>query len=162
MYCLFTLVDDFHERSASHQRISAYRSSPTLPSTLPSFALQASQLLFSVPLTFDMSDESGPSRLQVLFEVALQDYEKQTGIALAKHPLAEQLQNCDSVESVTVVLREQTQAFSEFRGRDKVLKLLKNSVSVLHKLSATADLGQGFGLVRPQALSGSSTFLTIV
>jgi hypothetical protein len=105
-----------------------------------------------------MSDESGPSRLQVLFEAALEDYEKQTGIALAKHPLAEQLQNCDSVESVTVVLREQTQAFSDFRGRDKILKLLKNAVSVLHKLSATADLGQGFGLVRPQALLGSLTF----
>jgi hypothetical protein len=95
-----------------------------------------------------MSDQSGPSRLQVLFEAALQDYEKQTGIALAKHPFAEQLQNCDSVESVTVVLREQTQTFSEFRGRDKVMKLLKNAVSVLHNLSATADFGQAIGLVR--------------
>ena len=95
-----------------------------------------------------MSDQSGPSRLQVLFEAALQDYEKQTGIALAKHPFAEQLQNCDSVESVTVVLREQTQVFSEFRGRDKVMKLLVNAVSVLHNLSATADFGQAIGLVR--------------
>jgi hypothetical protein len=97
-----------------------------------------------------MSDQSGPSqsRLQALFEAALQDYEKQTGIILAKHPLAEQLQECDSVESVTAVLREQTQAFSEFR-RDKIMKPLKNAVSVLHKLSATADLGQSIGLVRP-------------
>ena len=31
----------------------------------------------------------------------LMDYGKQTGIALAKHPLTEQLQGCDSVESVT-------------------------------------------------------------
>jgi hypothetical protein len=96
-----------------------------------------------------MSDQSGSSHLQVLFEAALQDYEKQTGIALAKHPLAEQLQNCDSVESVTAVLREQTQAFSEFRGKDKILKPLKNVVSVLYKLSATAGLGQAIGLVRP-------------
>jgi hypothetical protein len=95
-----------------------------------------------------MSDQSGPPRLQVLFEAALQDYEKQTGIVLAKHPLAEQLQNCDSVESVTAVLSEQTQAFSDFRGSDKILKPLKSAVSVLHKLSATADLGQPIGLVR--------------
>ena len=95
-----------------------------------------------------MSDHPVPSRLQVLFEAALQDYERQTGIPLAKHPLAEQLQNCDSVESVTAVLREQTQAFSDFRGRDKVMGLLKNAVSVLYKLSATADLGQAIGLVR--------------
>ena len=93
-----------------------------------------------------MSDQSGPSRLQVLFEVAMEDYEKMTGIVLSKHPLAEKLQNCDSVESVTAVFHEQTQAFSEFRGGDKVLKLLKNIVSVLHKLSATADT---IGLVSP-------------
>ena len=96
-----------------------------------------------------MSDQSASSHLQVLFEAALQDYEKQTGIALAKHPLADKLQNCDSVESVTAVLHEQTQAFSEFRGKDKVLKPLKNAVSVLCKLSATADFGRDIGLVRP-------------
>jgi hypothetical protein len=97
-----------------------------------------------------MSDQSGPLqfRSQVLFEAAPQDYEKQTGIVLAKHPLAEQLQGCASVESVAAILREQTQAFSEFRGKDKIMKLLNNSVSVLHKLSATADLGQAVGLVR--------------
>ena len=107
-----------------------------------------------------MSDQPGPSRLRVLFETALQDYEKQTGIVLANHPLAEHLQNCDTVESVTAVLREQTRAFSDFRGRDKIMKLLKNVVSVLHKLSATADLGEAIGLVRPQALSGCLTSLS--
>ena len=99
-----------------------------------------------------MSDQSEPSRLQVLFEASMQDYEKQTGIVLAKHPLAAQLQNCDSVESVTAVLREQTQAFSEFRGKDKILKLLKNTVSFLHKLSAAADRGHSISLVRLWAL----------
>jgi hypothetical protein len=79
----------------------------------------------------------------------LQDYEKKTGIKLAKHQLAEQLQNCDSVESFTAVLDERTNAFIEFRGKDKIMKPLKNVVSVLHKLSAIADLGQPIGLVRP-------------
>jgi hypothetical protein len=45
------------------------------------------------------------SHLKVLFEAALQDYERQTGIALAKHPLAERLQECDSVESITAARR---------------------------------------------------------
>jgi hypothetical protein len=94
-----------------------------------------------------MSDQS--SRLQVLFEAALQDYEKQTGIALANHPLAEKLQNCDSVESVIAVFHEQTQAFSEFWGKDKVLKPLKTAVSVLYKLSTAADFGQPIGLHFP-------------
>ena len=96
-----------------------------------------------------MADQLGSSYLRALFETALQDYEKQTGIALAKHPLAEDLQNCDSVESVTDILHEQIQTFSEFRGKEKALRLLKNVVSVLHKLSAGADLGQAISLVRP-------------
>jgi hypothetical protein len=108
-----------------------------------------------------MSDqpEPGPSHLQLLFEAALQDYERKTGIALAIHPLAEKIQNCDSVESVTAVLNQQTHAFVEFRRRDKIMKPLKNVVSVLYNLSATADLGQSFGLVRPYTLIGCLTFL---
>ena len=34
-----------------------------------------------------MSGQSVPSRLQDLFEAALNDYEKKTGIALDKHPV---------------------------------------------------------------------------
>lgn len=96
-----------------------------------------------------MSDQSGSSHLQVLFEAGLRDYERKTGIALARHPLAEHLQNCDSVESVTAVLREQIKALSESRGKDKVMKPLKEVVSVLHKLSAAAKFGHDVGLVRP-------------
>jgi hypothetical protein len=44
--------------------------------------------------------------LQVIFEAVMQDYEKQTGITLAKHPLASPLQNCDSVDSVAAALDE--------------------------------------------------------
>ena len=89
----------------------------------------------------------------------MQDYEKKTGIVLAEHPLAEKLQNCNSVESVTAVFQEQTQAFSDFRGGDKVLKPLKTIVSVLHKLSAAADT---ISLVRPCAIVGCLTFLTLI
>ena len=106
-----------------------------------------------------MSDQSGPSRLQVLFEAAVQDYEKKTGIVLARHPLAEKLQNCDSIESVTAIFHEQAQAFSQFRGGDKVFRPLKNIVSVLHKLSAAADT---IGLVRPWAIIWCLTFLILI
>ena len=92
-----------------------------------------------------MTDQSASFRLQALFEAALQNYEKQTGIALVRHPLADKLQNCDSIESVTAVLHEQTQAFSKFWEKDKVLKPLEKAISVLYKLSATANISQ----VRP-------------
>jgi hypothetical protein len=96
-----------------------------------------------------MTDQSGSSHLLVLFEVALEDYKQQTGIELAKHPLAERLQDCNSVESVTAILREQAQDFKEFRERDKVLKPLKKVLTVLHRLSSAADFAQDVGLVCP-------------
>lgn len=92
-----------------------------------------------------MSDQSGPSHFQALFEVAFRNYENQTGKTLDNHPLAEKLQSCDSVESITAVLREQMENSREIPGKDKVLKPLKNVLSILNKLSSDSDLG----LVRP-------------
>ena len=104
-----------------------------------------------MPSTSDMSDQSGSSRLHVLFEPALEDYRQQTGIKLAEHPLAERLQNCNSVESVTAVLREQVQDFKEFREKDKILKPLKKVLTVLHRLSSAANFARDHdvGLVCP-------------
>jgi hypothetical protein len=96
-----------------------------------------------------MADQSGSSHLRVLFEAALEDYKQQTGIELAKHPLAERLQDCDSVESVTSILREQAQDFKKFRDKDKVLKPLKKVLTILHMLPSAADFAQDVGLVCP-------------
>lgn len=99
---------------------------------------------YSKPSTCDMSDESSLPYFRALFEVALQDYENQTSITLAKHPLAEQLQTCDSVENIIALF---PQDLSEFRGDDKLTKLLKSVVSILCAISITAKLGRFIGLV---------------
>jgi hypothetical protein len=104
-----------------------------------------------------MSD-LGSSPFQALFESALLDYKNKTGIPLASHPLAEQLQKCRSVDSVSTLLQEQARAFSEFRESDKIIKSLKSVVSVLTRISA-ATLGQDFGLVCPGPLIAPSTSL---
>ena len=96
-----------------------------------------------------MSGQSGSTRLRVLFQAALEDYEKQTGIELTKHPLAERLQHCNSVEAVTDILREQAKDFDNFREEDKVLKPLKKVLTVLHIISSIpsiADFAQHVGL----------------
>jgi hypothetical protein len=98
-----------------------------------------------------MSDQSGSSHLRVLFEAALENYKQQTGIALAEHPLAERLQDCNSVESVTAILRDQAQDFKEFREKDKILKPLKKVLTVLHRLPSAADFAQDIGLVCPSS-----------
>ena len=95
-----------------------------------------------------MSDQPGSSRFRDLFEYALKDYQNQTGISLAKHPLTERLENCDSVDSLTAILQEQAQAFHEFRGHDRIMKSLTSVVTILSKLfAATTALGDTFGLV---------------
>jgi hypothetical protein len=104
-----------------------------------------------------MSDQLGSSPFQDLFESALKDYEDQTGIPLTNHPLAKQLQDCQSVDSVTAILQEQARAFSKFRGNDKMVKLLKGVVSALSRVSATAALGR---MVCPRLLIGRSASLT--
>jgi hypothetical protein len=96
-----------------------------------------------------MTDQLGSSHLRVLFEAALEDYKQQTGIELAKHSLADRLQDCNSVESVTAILREQAQDFKEFREKDKVLKQLGKVLTVLHRLPSAANLAEHVGLVCP-------------
>ena len=109
-----------------------------------------------------MNEQAESCRLRVFFEAALLDYEKQTDMALANHPVAERLQNCDSVDSITAVICEQTQGFSEFRGKDKVMKSLKSAVSVLCKLSSASDFGQGICQVCPQAPTELTMSLTLI
>jgi hypothetical protein len=103
-----------------------------------------------------MSNQSGPSLFQTLFESALLDYEKQTGIQLANHPFAEQLQNSQSVEFVTALLQEQARAFSKFRESDKILKSLKSVVSALSGVSTIATLGQAISMVCHKPLCSTS------
>ena len=97
--------------------------------------------------------DSSSSRVQFLFEAALESYESQTGMKLIDHPLARQLENCNSIESFTAVLQEQAQLFSQFRGDNgKVMRSLKSVVHVLHVLSTSTSLGEGIGLVRRMEL----------
>lgn len=81
-----------------------------------------------------------------------------TNIMLAKHPLAEKLQSCNTVESVTTFLRSQVQEFDDFRRSDRIMKSIKNTVSILCMLSETAVLQDAMHLVCARAPMGVSRF----
>lgn len=102
----------------------------------PRYFLPAIQL----PFQSHMSNQSGSSHLRALFEAALESYKHQTGIDLAEHPLAERLQDGDTVESVTAILCEQAQDFQKFREKDKLLKPLKKFLTVLNNVSSAVSL----------------------
>lgn len=101
----------------------------------------------------------------MLFDTALQSYEKQTGMRLIDHPLARQLENCHSVDAIVDILQQQARALTEFRGDDgKVMNSLKRAVHVLHALSSSTTLGEGVGLVCRMASLGNPLapqFLTV-
>jgi hypothetical protein len=105
-----------------------------------------------------MADHSGSAHLQTLFESALQAYEKKTGVTLTQHPLAQQLQDCQSTQEVITLLQGQLQAFDESR-RDKVSKTIKTTLSILTPLSAAVSLADAFGLVRPESPDGVVSLL---
>jgi hypothetical protein len=109
-----------------------------------------------------MADQSGSARFRAVFESALQAYDNKAGLMLAEHPLAVQLQSCQSFESTIAVLQGQAQAFGEFRGIDRVMKSIRSIVSILTRLSTSASLGDSTGLVRQKALMVCSTALTIL
>jgi hypothetical protein len=63
------------------------------------------------------------------------------------HPLAAQLQACDSPSAVITVLQQQVQELNQSGGGDsKLTKWLNPTVNVLYTFSAV--LGEGVGLVR--------------
>lgn len=79
---------------------------PSLQYPLSDHFLSPDQSPFNATfLCRDMSDRPLPTGFRARFQSAVQEYARQTGIDLVNHPLAQQLENCDSYESVVNVLQ---------------------------------------------------------
>jgi hypothetical protein len=86
------------------------------------------------------------SNFQLIFNNALKAYEKRTKKDLVAHPLAAQLQACDSPSAILGVLQQQVEDLNQSRSTDeRWTKWLDPTVNVLFTLSAT--LGEGVSLV---------------
>ncbi|KAI9432832.1 hypothetical protein H4582DRAFT_1031505 [Lactarius indigo] len=86
--------------------------------------------------------------LQPIFEKALKDYKKKTGTDLTTHPLAIELNGCDSPESILTVLERKANELNQSRSSDdRLTKWLGPTVNILNALSAA--LGEGAGLAIP-------------
>ncbi|KAH9175546.1 hypothetical protein EDB89DRAFT_1903675 [Lactarius sanguifluus] len=86
------------------------------------------------------------SNLRTIFVAALKAYEKKTKTDLLTHPLATQLQSCDSSSDVLAVLRHRVNEFDQSRSLDERLSSWLNpTINVLYAFTAT--LGEGVGLI---------------
>jgi hypothetical protein len=119
------------------------------PSTCRLLTADRSSLLSHISSIFDMSQPSSlSSNFRILFDAALQDYKDKTGTSLTDHPIAKQLETCESVISITAILQEQAQSFREFRENDgRLMKALNSSVDVLCAPAISSTLNEAIGLV---------------
>ncbi|KAI0269711.1 hypothetical protein BGY98DRAFT_1190196, partial [Russula aff. rugulosa BPL654] len=86
------------------------------------------------------------SNFQLIFNNALKAYERRTKNDLLAHPLAPQLQDCESHSSILNILQQQVQELNRSQTSDERLtKWLDPTVKVLYTLSET--LGEGVSLV---------------
>jgi hypothetical protein len=77
---------------------------------------------------------------------ALNKYKKRTKRDLLAHPLAAQLQSCDSPSAILTILHQQVHGSDQFRNSDEWWsRWLDPTINVLYNLSST--LGAGVGLV---------------
>ena len=98
---------------------------------------------------------SSSSNFQSALNAALEGYEKKTKCKLLTHPLAAQLQACDSPTAILSVLQDLIQQFDRRRSSDQRLSnWLNPTINVLYAFSST--IGQGVGLVSPSRLSSSN------
>ena len=83
---------------------------------------------------------------QLIISNALKEYHKRTNNDLLLHPLAAQLQTCDSPAAILTILQQQVQGSSQSRSSDdRWTKWLDPTVNVLFAFSAT--VGAGVSLV---------------
>ena len=82
------------------------------------------------------------SNFQAIFQAALKSYQKQTKKDLLAHPLASQLQDCDSTNAILAVLQHQVRQFDESHsGDERLTRWLGPTVNVLNAFSATISGG---------------------
>jgi hypothetical protein len=116
-------------------------SAPSLPFT--SFFLALSTQAMS---QISPNASSSSSNFQSVFNAALDAYENKAKTRLLTHPLAAQLQSCDSPTAILSVLQDLIEQFDRRRRSDERLtNWLNPTVNVLYAFSST--IGQGVGLV---------------
>jgi hypothetical protein len=77
------------------------------------------------------SSSSSSSNFQLLINNALDTYKKRTRKDLRSHPLAVQLQACDSPTSIIAVLQQQLEGLDQSRSDERWTKWLDPTINVL-------------------------------
>ena len=125
---------------------------PCPPTFAPAVILSSTNKLFALNLmsqirpTAASSSSSRSSNFQQIINNALNKYKNLTKNDLLAHPLAAQLESCESSSDILVVLQEQVRGVDQSRSTDeRWTKWLGPTVNVLYAFSSV--LGSGVSLV---------------
>jgi hypothetical protein len=137
-------IGAYHPHQCSHadMRQGPAQLSPRYP---PSSSLSRTKYLLSL-MSPTYPTAASSSNFQLIFNNALKAYERRTKNNLLTHPLAAQLQTCDSPSSILAVLQEQVQGLDQARSGDvRWANWIDSTVNVLFVFSAA--IGAGVGMV---------------
>ena len=96
------------------------------------------------------SGSTSSTNFRTIFLTAIRAYEKKTKTDLLTHPLATQLESCNSSSDILAVLHDKVNEFDESRRlNERLSNWLKPTINALYAFSAT--LGGGVGLVSSTA-----------
>ena len=114
-----------------------------IPASSP---LLSSAILMSNSHPTTTTTPKSSANFQLIFNDALKTYEKRTKKGLLTHPLAVELQDCNSPSAILAVIHQQVQGLDQSQSNDdRLTKWLDPTVNVLQTLSDT--LGEGVSLV---------------
>ena len=100
----------------------------------------------SIPRPTTTTTATSSTNFQLIVDNALKAYEKRTKLDLFSHPLAVELQDCNSPSAILAVLHRQAQGLDRSpSSNDQWTKWLNPTVNVLHTLSHS--LGEVVSLV---------------
>jgi hypothetical protein len=123
---------------------------------LPSAQISAVVLKLSAftLMSHTQSAAASSSKFQLIINNALETYRKRTKRDLLTHPLAAQLQTCDTPASILAILQEQVQGLVQSQhGDERCSKWLDPTVNVLFAFCTT--IGTGVRLVFRRACYSS-------
>ncbi|KAH9177922.1 hypothetical protein EDB89DRAFT_2239672, partial [Lactarius sanguifluus] len=115
------------------------------------FLIVANKLTFASTMSSSTPGQTATSSdFKSILDAALSEYKKKTGKELLDHPLATEVQRCDSVDAIKAIFQGQAKAFQQFRDDDqRLIKWISPVVDILYTFSGT--LGGVAGMAFPPA-----------
>ncbi|KAF8262750.1 CHAT domain-containing protein [Lactarius quietus] len=114
--------------------------------------------------TAGQTPTTSSSKFNTILDAALTEYKKTAGSDLLAHPLATEVNQCDSIDAISAILERQAREFKQFRDGDRrLMKWINPMVDVLSTFSET--LGRVASMAFPPAgavFTGIGVLLAVV